>query len=80
MSNIAKNFDILAISLNTLHNYFNSSNYFFYLYPAKILDFSAKLFFPCIYYFEKLISEKSLIKKRTHMKQKIIYTISIRFR
>jgi len=36
MSNAAKNFDILAISLNVLHNYFNSSTKLFLdLYPAK---------------------------------------------
>jgi len=49
MSNAAKNFDILATSLS-----FNiiilivQQNYFFYLYPAKTLDLSAKSFFRCM--------------------------------
>jgi len=30
MSNIAKNFDILATSLNVLHNYFDSSTKFLF--------------------------------------------------
>jgi len=37
--------DILATSLSVLHNYFDQQNYFSDLYPAKILDFSAKPFF-----------------------------------
>jgi len=51
MSNAAKNFDILATGLSVLHNYFNSLTkiFFFYLYAAKILDLSAKPFFPNIY-------------------------------
>jgi len=40
MNNAAKNFDILVTSLNVLHNYFDSSNYFSDLYPSKILDLS----------------------------------------
>jgi len=44
MSNVAKNFGILAISLNVLRNYFDNLNYFYDLYLAKILDLSAK---PC---------------------------------
>jgi len=50
MSNAAKNFDILAAGLSILHNYFDTSKLFFLLslYSAKILDFSAKPFFPCI--------------------------------
>jgi len=43
MNDAAKGFDILVISLSVLHNYFDSSN----LYPAKILDPSAKPFFSC---------------------------------
>jgi len=40
MSNAAKNFDNLEISLSVLHNYFNGSiNYFSDLHPAKIFDF-----------------------------------------
>jgi len=43
-----QNFDILAISLSVLHNYFDSStNYFFDPYPVKILDLSAKPSFLC---------------------------------
>jgi len=49
MSNAVKNFNILATNLNILHNYFDNlkiiQNYFSNL--AKILDFSAKSFFPC---------------------------------
>jgi len=48
MSNVAKNFDILAFGLSVLHNYFDCSTKFSDLYPVKILDLSAKLFFPCI--------------------------------
>jgi len=51
MSNVAKNFDILTINLNVLHNYFDSSkNYFFDLHPAKILDLLTKPFFSCKIY------------------------------
>jgi len=46
MSNEAKNFDILATSLNIPHNLIVQQNYFSDLYPAKILDLSAKPFFP----------------------------------
>jgi len=48
MSNAAKNFDNLATSLNILYNYFEQ-NYISDLYLAKILDLSAKPFFPCTY-------------------------------
>jgi len=48
MSNAAKNCDILATGLSVLHNYFDSSTKLLYdLYPAKILDLSAKPFFLC---------------------------------
>jgi len=47
MNNAAKNFEILAISLSVLHILIIQQNYFFDLYPAKILDLPAKLFFPC---------------------------------
>jgi len=53
MSNAAKNFGfILTIGLNVLHNYLLhilivQQNYFSDLYPAKILNLSAKPFFPC---------------------------------
>jgi len=44
----SKNFDILITDLSVLHNYFHSSTkLFFYLYSVKILDLSAKSFFPC---------------------------------
>jgi len=47
MSNVAKNFDILATSLSVLLIILIvQQNYFFDLYPAKILDLSAKSFFP----------------------------------
>jgi len=46
MNNAVKNFDTLAISLNNLHKYFNSSiKLFSYLYLAKFLGTSAKSFF-----------------------------------
>jgi len=50
--NNAKSFDILAINLNVLYSYFDSSTklYFWSVAPAKILDLSAKSFFPCIAY------------------------------
>jgi len=44
----AKSFNILATSLNVLHNYFNGPNKLFSdLYLAKFLNTSAKPFFPC---------------------------------
>jgi len=47
ISNAAKNFDILAISLNILHNYFDSSiKLFSNLYLPKFIEISVK-FFPC---------------------------------
>jgi len=51
MSGAAKTFDILATDLSVLHNYFDlvelvQQNYFSDLYSAKILDLSAKPFFP----------------------------------
>jgi len=46
MSNTAKSFDILAISLSVLHYYFNGlTKLFSDLYLAIFLDTSAKLFF-----------------------------------
>jgi len=46
----AKCFNILATSLNVLYNYFDSSTKLFsVLCPAKFLDTSAKLFFPCMH-------------------------------
>jgi len=45
MSNAAKNFDILAIGLSVLYNYFGSSTKLLDLYPAKISNLSAKLLF-----------------------------------
>jgi len=45
INNAAK--DFLAISLDVLHNYFNSLlKLFSDLYQAKFLDISVKLFFP----------------------------------
>jgi len=43
----AKSLNILAISLNILHNYFDSPKIFSDLYLAKFLDTSAKSLFPC---------------------------------
>jgi len=49
MSNAAKNFNILAISLSVLIIILIvQQNYFSDLYLAKMLDLSAKPFFPCI--------------------------------
>jgi len=47
LSNAAKNFEVLATSLSILIILIVQQNYFSGLYPATILDFSAKLFFPC---------------------------------
>ena len=48
MSNAAKIFDILAISLRVQHDYFNGlTKLFSDLYPAKFLDTLAKPFFSC---------------------------------
>jgi len=49
MNNAAKNFDILTTSLSVLYNFYIilvQQNYF--SDPAKILDLSAKPFFPCM--------------------------------
>jgi len=43
---LQKNLNILAISLSVLRNYFDL-NRITSLYPTKILDLSAKSFFPC---------------------------------
>jgi len=48
MNNAKKNFDILTTCLSVLHNHLVQQNYFSDLCPAKILDLSAKSFFPCI--------------------------------
>jgi len=45
-SNTVKNFDNLTTDLSVLHNHFDSlTKLLFDLYPAKILDLSAKSFF-----------------------------------
>jgi len=50
MSNDTKNFDILATSLNVLHNYFDSLiKLFSDPYVTKFSHTSAKQFFPCVY-------------------------------
>jgi len=41
--NDAKNFNILATSLNVLHNYFNDPNEIIFRSVCKFLDISAKL-------------------------------------
>jgi len=46
MSNATKNFDILAISLSVLLNYFDDLTKLF-SYLAKFLDILPKTFFPC---------------------------------
>jgi len=45
MNNVAKNFDILAISLSILHNYLGGPKLFSDLYLIKFLGTSAKSFF-----------------------------------
>jgi len=48
MSNVAKNFDILATNLSVQHNYFDGSTKLFLdLYLIKFLDIWAKSFFLC---------------------------------
>jgi len=44
--NAAKNFNILAIGLSVLHNYFDDSNKIIFRFVATFLDISTK-FFPC---------------------------------
>jgi len=46
MNKAAKDFGVLATSLNVLHNYFDSPNKIIFR-SAKFLDTSAKSFFPC---------------------------------
>jgi len=61
-----KNFDILAISLNILYNYFDSLIIFRSVFIlAKFLDISAKPFFPCIIH-----------KENIHMVNKKYYDIT----
>jgi len=73
ISNAAKNFDILATSLNVLHNYFDSSiKLFSNLYLPKFRDFSKVLSVLC------LINELIFVNKglyRAHFKT-IYLTIS----
>jgi len=60
MSNAAKSFDILGISLSVLHNHFNNpTKLFSNLYLAKFLDTSAKSFFPCMSYYHFLQNFKT---------------------
>jgi len=59
MSNVAKNFDILATSLNVLYNFDSLIKLFSDLYLAKFLNISAKSIFPrvmdvCIFSNNKL--------------------------
>jgi len=61
MSNSVKNFDILAISLNILHNYFDSL--------TKLLSDPAKLFFPCN---SKMLSLEYRLKNRSFLIIKVI--------
>jgi len=50
-SNAAKSFDILAISLSVLHNYFNTlTKLFSDLYLAKVSDTSVKNHLFCVKY------------------------------
>jgi len=56
MNNAAKNFDVLATSLSVLIILIVQQNYFSDLYPTKILDLSAKPFFPSTYYSKALLS------------------------
>jgi len=56
---IAKSFKILAISLNILRNYFNSSKLFSDLYLTKFLSTLAKPFFPYITIYTLKVQIKS---------------------
>jgi len=49
ISNATKNFDILATDLSYIIILIVQQNYFSDLYSAKILNLSAKPFFPCTY-------------------------------
>jgi len=46
MSNAAKNFGILIISLSVLRNYFNDATRFFFKFVVKFVNIS-KSFFSC---------------------------------
>jgi len=48
ISNAAKSFDILATSLNVLHNYFEYFNKIIFKSVSKFLDTLTKPFFLCI--------------------------------
>jgi len=45
MSNTAKHFDIRAINLNVLRNYFDGPNKIIFRFVNKFLDISANRFF-----------------------------------
>jgi len=58
MNNAAEGFNILTTSLTILHNYFDNLTKLFsdlYIYVAKFLDISIKLFFLKIYWYLKFI-------------------------
>jgi len=68
MSNVAKNFGTLATSLNSIIILMVQQNYFSDLYPAKILDPSAKLFsfFPYSFRSQFPLSPRSIFSKMTN--------------
>jgi len=69
---LQKNFDIL--SLNVLHNYFNSLiKLFSNLYLTKFLGISAKPFFPYIFcsFAIKKLSFLSCLKKKNEKKKNV---------
>jgi len=69
ISNVAKNLDILAISLNVLHYYFDSLiKLFSDLYFAKFLDTSAKSFFPCAFIFYLLYMQLNILNLQLSIK------------
>jgi len=68
MSNAAKNFDILAISSDVLHNYFDAPNLFSDLYLVKFLDTSAKALFPCTFTAEFIYSFLHLARLKNSLK------------
>jgi len=71
MSNNVKTFDILAISLNILHNYFDSlTKLFSDPYLTKFLDTSAKLFFSCNS--SKILFQEYRLKNRSFLIIKVI--------
>jgi len=71
MSNAAKSCDILATSLSVVRNCFDQQNYFSDLHPVKILDLSAKPFFPCKVCGSNLGVRTPATRRRSHLRVSI---------